>query len=173
MQSKSFVVPEGMVPIPGLRNHFINKQGQIWSLNSGTYRKVARQVWRSGCVRRTITIGRNTYSLARLLLLTFVGPPPYPRADSCHWNDDGDDNRLSNLYWGTRGQNVRDAMRNGKWPSPRGRKFGSKYCFTIDELNDIKTNCGSPTALARKYGCSRTVIFKVLNNEHWSQRDAV
>lgn len=46
-----------------------------------------------------------------LVLEAFVGPRPTGH-DSCHENDVPDDNRLSNLSWGTRAENIADAVRN-------------------------------------------------------------
>jgi hypothetical protein len=47
----------------------------------------------------------------------------------CHRDDDADNNRLENLYWGTPAENSRDAVDNGlNWKSnithcPRGHEY--------------------------------------------------
>jgi hypothetical protein len=51
--------------------------------------------------------------LHRLILLAFVGEPP-PGYECCHNNDDPSDNRLENLRWDTRTQNIQDAIRHGR-----------------------------------------------------------
>lgn len=51
--------------------------------------------------------------LHRLLLLTFVGPEPFPGAVGRHLDDDPWNYSLENLAWGTRAQNIEDARRNG------------------------------------------------------------
>jgi hypothetical protein len=48
-----------------------------------------------------------------LVLEAFVGPCP-EGMEACHLNDVPDDNRLANLRWGTRSDNMRDRVRNGK-----------------------------------------------------------
>lgn len=48
----------------------------------------------------------------QLVLEAFVGPRPYGFV-ACHWNDQKDDNRLSNLRWGTESANMYDRVRNG------------------------------------------------------------
>ena len=50
-------------------------------------------------------------AMHRLVLLAFVGPPPEHHI-GCHKNDVPDDNRLDNLYWGTKGENALDKLRN-------------------------------------------------------------
>lgn len=56
---------------------------------------------------------RTKVAIHRLVLESFVGPAPDGR-EGCHRNDDPTDNRVQNLYWGTRSDNLRDAVRNGK-----------------------------------------------------------
>jgi len=48
----------------------------------------------------------------RLVLEAFVGPCP-PGQEACHGNGNPADNRLSNLRWDTRMENVRDTARHG------------------------------------------------------------
>jgi hypothetical protein len=55
---------------------------------------------------------RTNFGIHELVLENFVGPRPYGH-DVCHWNDDPQDNRVSNLRWGTRSENIRDSVRNG------------------------------------------------------------
>lgn len=73
-----------------------------------------------GCGRnrhRLICLSRNgrskTMRVHRLVLTAFVGPCP-KGMQGLHWDDDAHNNHLSNLYWGTPGQNMQDKVRNGK-----------------------------------------------------------
>jgi HNH endonuclease len=54
------------------------------------------------------------FRIAELILLTFVGPKPFPKAVARHLDDDKQNNHLDNLAWGSYGDNMRDAYRNGK-----------------------------------------------------------
>lgn len=56
----------------------------------------------------------STVNIHTLVLEAFVGPMP-EGLEACHDNGDCLDNHLTNLYWGTRSDNVRDAMRHGTW----------------------------------------------------------
>lgn len=60
----------------------------------------------------TTSIDQRKRRVHRLVLEAFVGPCP-PGLQGLHENDVPSDNRLSNLYWGTPGQNMRDRVRNG------------------------------------------------------------
>lgn len=62
------------------------------------------------CLRKD---GRNFSTQAhRLVMLAFVGPRP-DRADIRHLNGDPTDNRLVNLAYGSRSENLRDQVRHG------------------------------------------------------------
>lgn len=54
---------------------------------------------------------KQSFRVARLVLIAFVGPCP-PGKEACHWDDDQDNNRLSNLRWGTKPENGLDRVRN-------------------------------------------------------------
>lgn len=64
----------------------------------------------------------------RLVLEAFVGPCPH-EMDGCHWDDDPDNNHLSNLRWASRSDNMLDKVRNGnhnearKTHCPRGHEY--------------------------------------------------
>lgn len=66
---------------------------------------------------RRVTLSRNgvvAYKyIHRLVLEAFVGPCP-EKHEGCHRDDDCENNSVSNLYWGTRKQNMADALRNGR-----------------------------------------------------------
>lgn len=52
------------------------------------------------------------FRVHRAVLLAFVGLPADDE-EGCHGNGNPSDNRLVNLRWGTRSENVRDAVRHG------------------------------------------------------------
>lgn len=49
----------------------------------------------------------------RLVLKAFVGPAPQAGMEGCHRDGDPMNNDISNLYWGTRKENVQDMARHG------------------------------------------------------------
>lgn len=54
----------------------------------------------------------QTLKVHALVLLAFAGPRP-EGMEVCHNNGVGDDNRLSNLRYGSHGENMRDAVKHG------------------------------------------------------------
>lgn len=53
-----------------------------------------------------------TRTVHSLVLEAFVGPRP-DGMEGCHWDDDPSNNRVENLRWGTRSDNMNDRVRNG------------------------------------------------------------
>src|SRR5262249_27391551 len=60
--------------------------------------------------RGVVQVFHNT---AQIVLLAWVGKSPPGKPWALHLNDDHRDNRLSNLAWGSRKENMEHAMRNG------------------------------------------------------------
>lgn len=57
---------------------------------------------------------RRALSVAALVLTAFVEPRPTPKHEARHLDDNFYNNELPNLAWGTRSDNMHDAVRNGK-----------------------------------------------------------
>lgn len=63
----------------------------------------------------SVALGKgNSRCVHELVLLAFVGAPP-EKHECLHANGVPADNRLENLRWGTRGENIRDAVKHGTW----------------------------------------------------------
>ena len=56
----------------------------------------------------------RTRMIHRLMAEAFLGVPEFPDMEVLHWDDNPRNNRLSNLRWGTRSDNRRDEIRNGR-----------------------------------------------------------
>jgi len=97
--------------------------------------------------------GANGSPVHQLIMLTFKGPPP-TGMEVRHLNGDPTDNRIDNLTYGTRTENILDVYRQGKaW-----RKL------TVQQVLEIKEALkrGEPgTAIAKKYGVSQTTISRI------------
>jgi hypothetical protein len=69
----------------------------------------------------SVALGKgNSQCVHKLVLIAFVGPAP--EGYECrHLNGDPADNRLENLCWGSRSENIQDAVRHGTWMTPERR----------------------------------------------------
>jgi hypothetical protein len=74
----------------------------------------------------SVALGRgNSQCVHKLVLLAFVGTAPDTH-ECRHLNGDPADNRLENLCWGTRSENIKDAVRHGTWMTPERKAGGDK-----------------------------------------------
>jgi len=112
-------------PIPGYEGRYeISDQGRVRVAKRIAPRGVCAAYTFKARLLRKVKGGRaNNYHrvmlmhpkrhayVHHLVLETFVGPRPVDMV-GCHRNDDGFDNRLVNLYWGTQLDNLADKARN-------------------------------------------------------------
>jgi hypothetical protein len=109
-------------PIPGWEDYYeVSNHGEIRSLDRVvTDGKVFRgkpkalKLGNNGYVHTSLYRGGQAkYSTVhRLVMLTFVGPRPVGH-DICHRNGVRVDNRVENLYYGTRSENNLDKRAHG------------------------------------------------------------
>ena len=113
--------------VPGYEGRYeVSDQGRVRSLDRtvnqksrwGTLYTSTRkgQLLRPGRMpggHLSVVIGRgNSQCVHKLVLLAFVGPAP-DKHECCHNNGNPADNRLENLRWGTRSENIKDAYAHG------------------------------------------------------------
>ena len=119
--------PERWLPVVGYEGIYeVSDHGRVWSLKRtvkggrGKPRAAGGRILRGGLQQsghRTVTLahpdrGTKAFLVHRLVLEAFVGPCP-PGMEACHWNDDPADNRLANIRWASRNENMLDRTRNG------------------------------------------------------------
>jgi hypothetical protein len=116
-------VVEEWRPVPGFPNYEVSSEGRVRSLDhvvwggprAGFYTKKGRML-RPGAASHnypTVVLGRgNTRTVHSLVAEAFIGPYP-PGQEVRHKDGDRSNPRLENLEYGTRADNVRDAIRHG------------------------------------------------------------
>src|SRR4051812_25002272 len=110
--------------IPRLPGYRFGSDGSVWS-RWGRGAKHPGRDWmklktnanshgyRSMCARGKVTLVHH------LILEAFVGPTP-EGMECRHLNGERDDNRIANLAWGTRAENVADTIGMGRHGMPSG-----------------------------------------------------
>lgn len=109
---------------------------------------------------QSVVLNRKSFLVHKLVMLTFIGPAPEGK-EVCHNNCDATDNRLSNLRYDTRRENVMDVYRNGRsWKK-----------LTVDDVRAIR-EChrqGMTThEIGEKYGVVHQTVSKVLTGRTFS-----
>jgi len=113
----------------------------------------------------------------RIVAAAFIGPAPFEGAMVLHHDDDPTHNLPSNLYWGDRVENARDAKLNRKRPgevSQRGARPGeanSSAVLTEADVIDVRRYldlglCGA--CIARMFGVRKETIYSIAKGRTWT-----
>ena len=157
--------------IPGFPDYQAGDDGSVWTCKGRHIRP--GDVWRPMKVMlnrkgyRFVNLcqaGKMTQIMVyRLVLMAFVGPRP-PGHECRHLNGVKDDDRLSNLAWGTKRENMADLKIHGNHLKTTPRKLSQRQADEIKE----KLGEGQKGAwLAREYGVSQsTVSYIKLGRTH-------
>ncbi len=109
----------------------------------------------------------KTVLMHRLILETFVGPCP-PGMECCHDNGIPSDNRIENLRWDTRKENVADARRHGT--IARGSRNGHAKMTEeiVEEIRRRYLAGEKQKDLAREFGASKSRVCQAINTRTWN-----
>ena len=104
-------------PIPGCDGYFASDEGRIFSTRTGVRRELAA-AWHKGYLHVFVRYGTGRQSKRRepihkLVLLAFAGSKPSTAHECRHLDGNAANNTPGNLAWGTRAQNVADAIQHG------------------------------------------------------------
>ena len=150
-------------------SYYINRSGDIYSRFS--HRKLKASPSDNGY--RTVLLytasGSTTRTVHTLVLETFVGPKPEGKSIvGRHLDGNPLNNKVSNLCWGTQGDNLRDRNEHGtavRGDSHPGSRLSSKDIPTIKALviaGHIKGH------IATAFGVSRCTIHNVSTGTSWA-----
>lgn len=147
-----------------------DKKGRLTS----TWRVIARSK-ASGYVRFWFRLpnGRKQREyLHRLVLLTFVGPPPTPAHQARHIrNNDKHDCRLSNLAWGSAQENMEDKGRHGTLlagdTSPMMKVTDNQVAALRRKASDLSAlGTGRYELLAKECGISTDYVRHLIHGRY-------
>jgi hypothetical protein len=118
----------------------------------------------------TVRLSKNgcktTCPVQWLVAEAFLGPRPY-KADTRHLDGNRKNNRLSNITYGTRRENMQDGVRHGT--SPKGlrnpvAKLNPKIVIAIRRRRSNKEKI---RVIAADYGISEGLVSMVANRKLW------
>lgn len=116
--------------------------------------------------------GKFSCRVHRLVALTWIGPPPFQKAEVCHNDGNKLNNHVSNLRWDTHSNNQKDMVKHGtahKFIPKRGEashfhKFIEKE---IKEIRLLRKAGIKMTALAVRFHCSYRNIQEICSGRTW------
>lgn len=138
----------------------ISPVGQVWSHRSSRFLSQSKgeglyvrvNLCKEGC---------KTFYVHRLVLETFIGPPPPGKPYALHYDGDPENNHLSNLRWGSPSENTHDKVRHGRVTKPgarpwckRGHEQGVENTYKMGDYRTCKKCVDSRRKRDREAGLS-------------------
>lgn len=154
--------------VPGFDGYFVGRDGTCWSCRQGVMRPLKSLACRTGYLRIRATVdGKQIKRLAhRVVLEAFVGPCP-DGMEARHLNGIRTDNRVENLCWGTRKQNMRDRDRHGT--TAVGERQGSAKLnpAKVREIRQLAESGMLKREIAKRLGVCVQCIRNVCDGRTW------
>lgn len=139
------ILLEGWRPIPGYEGAYeVSDRGRVRSLarvvrrRDGRHRRTPDRILKGGVDSHGypfVNLARDgrakRYPLHQLVLSVFVGPRP-DGMEVLHWDDDHAHPARHNLRYGTRSENLRDAVRNGRHRNATKTHCAQGHEFTAE-----------------------------------------
>lgn len=158
---------EVWMPVPGYEGLYeVSNLGQVRNSETGLILSAGlNRGYRHVSLHRDGR--RSTKYIQRLVLLAFCGEPHCPDADACHNDGDKDNNRLTNLRWGTRAENCADKTRHGT------QHYGTKTrTAKLDEATVLKmrrsVRSGKSTySIAKEMSLSTHTVWCAVVGKTW------
>lgn len=150
--------------------------GEVWSSWNASRRPCMTMIYYRLRPRKadndhlTVKVRKETQWLHRLILEAFKGPCP-EGLECRHRDGNPANNRPSNLFWGTRSENIRDRIRHGKSANWSGSKHGE---VKLDDdkaraIYMLRARGVTLKEIARKFGVSTATVWSVSKGRTWGR----
>lgn len=140
----------------------VSNFARVRSLYRDKIKIIKPDIIHTGYLRVTLyKDGKTKSHYVHVLAAKAFIPNPENKSDVNHINGIKTDNRIENLEWTTRSENIRHAFKTGL--SKQGCEHG-RAKFTVEQVRDIRTNCvpGDPErgfrVFAKKYGVTHRIV---------------
>lgn len=166
--------------VPGFYGYCAGDDGTIWSAivpnkkgrrYSSTW--LLKKTWKNVdgyflCSLRGED-GREHRKLSHtIILLAFVGPRP-KGYDCLHANGNPGDNRLVNLRWGTRAENMDDARRHGTIARRERNGHAKLNDLKVKAMKSLREKGWTQRELAILFEVSQPTVQSVVSNKRWKE----
>ena len=157
--------------LPDLPGYSFGSNGSVWACwtrgrnprPSGTYHPLKLFPTPDGyfITRFKTAAGMKTLKISHLILLAFVGPRP-EGTEARHLNGIRDDNRATNLAWGTKSQNEIDKVLHGN------NNLAKLTPDTVREILSLLNAGLTPKEVAPRFGITAQHVRRLRRGgERW------
>lgn len=163
-------------PLPNFPEYIVSSEGRVAHVLRGKkqfgYRLYELPALTIGGKRK-----RRSMFAHRAVALAFHGVPPHPNMDAAHHDGNKSNNRLSNIKWKTRRDNLLDKRRHGRQPFNELHHWAKIDMKIADQIRaEFAVGGFNKTELAAIFGVSRATIRRVLNLDArggWRKSDSL
>ena len=156
--------------IEGFENYSVSSEGRVRNDKLGTEKKTRFNSCGYSQINLRIFKNRKAKSklVHRLVAQTFL-PNPNNYKEVNHLNGIKSDNRVENLEWCSKSENMKHAFRTGL-QSTKGSKNGFNVLTEIQviEIRKLYSEGWLQRELARKFGVTRPNIGLIVNRKSWT-----
>lgn len=157
--------------IIGFPEYEIDTLGRVWSWYRLKYLKSSTT---NGYHQLSLCNGCKTYTkrVHILVLENFIGKKPYGY-EARHLDGNKDNNKLSNLKWGTKKENGEDRVRHGR---SKGIKVNQGELHGMSKLTErdvrmivymYKTGLFTQQEIANVYNICQVQVSYIINKKFW------
>lgn len=154
------------VEVPFASGYWVTRKGQVFSVRSGKFLKPKDNGRGYKTLDLTVDGKVKRFYIHRIVLISFMGKNDDKEVN--HKNGQKDDNRLVNLEWVTREENMNHAF--GELDVHNGAKH-YKTKITEEQFLEIiekRKNGKTYTEIAKEYGYSKGhSISRITKGERW------
>lgn len=148
-------------------NYWVSTHGRVWSVRSERMLKPGRSNTGYVAVFLYHQEGPRSVAVHVLVLEAFEGPRP-AKAVARHLDGTRDNNRVENLRWGTRAENIEDMRRHGRL------KVGEDHPQAKLTRNDVLAIRAAHARgerrreIASRFGISKSHVGRIVHRRAWS-----
>lgn len=149
------------IRVDNLSHYRITKEGKLYSNWLGDWREVKPIQKNTGYWSNNLIMDdgkRKNFYRHRLVALTFI-PNPHNKPQVCHRDNNPSNNDVSNLYWGTAEDNMRQCIHDGRFFFIGYKK--KKY-INIRRLKRMLSIGYTKSYIARRLKISRVLIYRIM-----------
>jgi hypothetical protein len=96
----------------------------------------------------------------------FIGPPP-DASCVCHWDGNGENNRIDNLRWGDNLSNARDRIRHGNQTRGEAHHTSKLNSQIILDIRSRYHQGERQAALAEEFGIHQVTVSEIVLRKIW------
>ncbi len=156
-------------PIEGWSDYRIDADGILWRMKSGRWRQIMGSVQAAGHIKVALADGnghRTNRYIHRLVLEAFRGPCP-DGMECRHLDGNPQNNRLDNLRWGTRTENMADAIRHGTTNRGTRTNFAKLTDDDVIAIRELRRRGVHLKVIAAQFGIRPEHVWHIAVGRSW------